>query len=45
MAIGAVLGLQTVNGGTILWIVALVIGVSLLLERPRVRDSEHADSR
>jgi low temperature requirement protein LtrA len=45
VAIGAVLGLRTVNGGTILWIVALVIGISLLLERPRVRTAAHADSR
>jgi low temperature requirement protein LtrA len=45
VAIGAVLGLRTVSGGTILWIVALVIGISLLLERPRVRTAAHADSR
>jgi hypothetical protein len=28
-----------------LWIVAFVIGLSLLLERPRVRTAAHADSR
>jgi low temperature requirement protein LtrA len=45
VALAAVLGLQTVDGGTILWIVALAIGTSLLLERPRVRAAVHTDSR
>jgi len=45
VAITAVLSLQTVNGGTILWIVAFIIGLSLLLEQPRVRAAAHADSR
>ncbi len=44
-AIGAVVGLRTVSGGTILWIVAAAIGISLLLERPRARAAAQADSR
>ncbi len=44
IAIAAVLGLQTVNGGTILWIVAFIIGLSLLLERPRARTAARSSS-
>jgi hypothetical protein len=33
-----------VTGVTILWIIAFVIGVSLLVERPRVETAATADS-
>ena len=42
LAIGAVVGLEMLTGGTILWIVALLIGASLVLERPRIRAAETA---
>jgi len=45
VAIGAVLGLQAVKGGTILWIVAFIIGLSLLIEHPRIRAAERAGGR
>ena len=40
LAVGAVLGLPEIAGGTILWIVALLIGASLVIERPQTRAIE-----
>ncbi len=37
LAVGAVLGLPDIASGTILWIVALLIGASLVIERPQIR--------
>lgn len=45
VAIGAVLGLQTVKGGTLLWIVAIIIGLSLLIEHPRIRAADRDGGR
>lgn len=45
VAIAAALGLQTANDGTILWIVAFIIGLSHLLEQPRVRAAAPTESR
>lgn len=40
LAVAAVLGLPTIAGGVILWIVAVLIGISLIAERPRVNTAE-----
>ena len=42
LAVGAALGLPTIDGGAILWIVAVLIGASLVIERPRIRLIEQA---
>jgi hypothetical protein len=36
LAIVAVLGLQDVNGGVVLWIVAILIGIALAVEKRQV---------
>ena len=42
LAVGAVLGLPETAGGAILWIVAVLIGASLAIERPRVNAATRA---
>jgi hypothetical protein len=38
LAIAAVLGLQDLSGGVMLWIVAILIGAALTIEKRRVAD-------
>jgi len=42
LAVAAVLGLPTIAGGAILWIVAVLIGISLIAEQPRVNATKRA---
>lgn len=45
LAVGAVLGLPTIAGDAILGIVAVLIGVSLVMERPRIRAARRTAAR